>query len=568
MTSILIWVVMLAWAGTAHAVIHFVPDDFNNLQQALDESNSNDTIVCRAGTYRGPFFVWARNITIASEFILTHNPIDIANCIVRPSNGAPDNGCFVTQPADSTDTTLRMVGITLSLGRAITVGNNKGGGIYIRNRTADIKDCVFKSCLAGYGGAIYADSSVLTLKRCFMPGNDALYRGEVLYARHSTVHIMDSDIGPDGYFMPPSNTEAQIDLNSSSITISGTHIHGFGYGPEGSAIFLRAYDGSVGYMRLHGCVIGDNSLSFFLVGSGGLGPNELTIDSCLFTENSLPFGLWVPSFIERNGTTTITRCTFENSTVPPNTAGAPILNFSQTRATFECEQNHFHNNYGGTAACIGLGNQFNPSQGRVQRNYFSNNSSWGYPTWQSRTIGMGNVGEGVLEFNAFVGNIGYAVYTSDFFWPTSYALHNFWGDSTGPYEATRNPGGLGDTTNAATIYDEWLLSEDEIPDTTLYPPPNAADDRRWTVPSTWFISNVYPNPFNSEFRIELDGMTGADFEVRLFDLLGREVALLHSGRTLRGSLSFQAPSDLAAGVYFLHAKDHLYAETKKVLYLK
>lgn len=159
-----------------------------------------------------------------------------------------------------------------------------------------------------------------------------------------------------------------------------------------------------------------------------------------------------------------------------------------------------------------------------------------------------------------------AVLTDTFASSASYALHNFWGDSTGPYEATRNPGGLGDTTNAATIYDEWLQSADEIPDTSLFP--NPVSDSPLPISSDWQLGTIYPNPFNSEFGIELDGMTGADFEVRLYDLLGREVALIHSGRTLRGTLSYAAPANLAAGIYFISAHDRFYSETKKVLYLK
>ncbi|MBL0062049.1 MAG: hypothetical protein IPP40_11385 [bacterium] len=162
---------------------------------------------------------------------------------------------------------------------------------------------------------------------------------------------------------------------------------------------------------------------------------------------------------------------------------------------------------------------------------------------------LDRVGEGVLEYNSFHRHPGAAVFTVDWFSPTSFALHNFWGDSTGPYEATRNPGGLGDTTNAATIYDEWLLSADEIPDTSLFP--NPVGDSPLPISSTWQLGTIYPNAFNSEFRVVLDGMTGADFEVKLYDLLGREVALLHSGRTLRGTLNFAAPANLAAGICFI-----------------
>ena len=183
----------------------------------------------------------------------------------------------------------------------------------------------------------------------------------------------------------------------------------------------------------------------------------------------------------------------------------------------------------------------------------------------STVASIESVQDSILEFNLFEDNVGYAVNTTTFFSDSSYALHNYWGDSAGPYELTRNPGGLGDTTNAATIYDEWLLSEDEIPDTSLFPD---AVDERPSLPSTWRILSVYPNPFNNEFRLELAGFTNNNFEIRLYDLLGREVALLHQGHLKTYFVEVTAPPNLATGVYFLRASDKLQVESRKVVLLK
>jgi len=557
----------VAWAGLAHATIHFVPDDFANLQMALDESNSNDTVICRAGTYRGPFFIWARNITIASEFLLSENPGDIASCIVRPANANPEDRCFETQHATRDSVTLRIVGMTIQGARNIGQ-DNYGGGIIIRRRIAEIRDCIFKANLAVFGGAVHADSSVVRFHDCLFQGNDAVRQGRCLSGYRSEFYLYDCDIGPSGYLIADEHRDAEIELRGTSIQFTRTRIHDLGMTPEGWVEFISCYNGNqrLPYIRFDGCVIENNVFPRFFQCNGHNGPNEFAMDSCMFANNSQSFSFWNPAFTQVSATVTITRCLFEGNTVQANTAGVGFFYYTGSRLRFVVEDNTFRNNYNGQSACLEVSEMSGTSIGRIQRNYFIGNSSLGYPTYRSRTITIGDVGEGVVEYNAFLDNIGDAVNTSDFYSPTSYALHNWWGDSTGPYEETRNLHGLGDTTNAATIYDDWLMSEEEIPDTSLFPPNDARE--RVNLPTTWAISNVYPNPFNSEFRVELVGLAGTDFEVRLYNLLGREVALLHSGRTLGGTLSFQAPPNLAAGLYFLRANDRTLALAKKVLLLK
>ncbi|MBL0062795.1 MAG: T9SS type A sorting domain-containing protein [bacterium] len=163
----------------------------------------------------------------------------------------------------------------------------------------------------------------------------------------------------------------------------------------------------------------------------------------------------------------------------------------------------------------------------------------------------------IFRENIFHHN-GIAVAADDRFM-TVQAEWNYWGDASGPYHPVLNPTALGDTVADSVDFDPWYS------DTLFW---SSAKKETNAISSSWELSSIYPNPFNSEIRIEIDGATGPDFEVRLFDLLGREVALLYSGRSLGGTLTFAAPHGLAAGVYFLRASDHTYAETKKILFLK
>lgn len=142
--------------------------------------------------------------------------------------------------------------------------------------------------------------------------------------------------------------------------------------------------------------------------------------------------------------------------------------------------------------------------------------------------------------------------------------NNWWGHETGPYHATYNPGGLGDTLISDSIlFIPWLTVP---PDTTL--PTSINKPEQPAIPGTWHIMNLFPNPFNSEFTIILAGFTRTDFSLRLYDILGREAAVIQEGALTGGRLSFHAPPELASGVYFLRAADHNQIDTRKVVFIK
>ena len=172
---------------------------------------------------------------------------------------------------------------------------------------------------------------------------------------------------------------------------------------------------------------------------------------------------------------------------------------------------------------------------------------------------------GRIDSNMFEGNIGTVFYRDNSIPnpPTLNARNNWWGDASGPYHPVLNPDGQGDTILITGVEIEpWLT---EPPDTTL----SGVDPRSLPqLGSTWKLLSVYPNPFNSTLRIELAGFTGMDFNLSLYDILGRKQTELHSGRLFGGTLTFEAPVALASGIYFLRASDATTAETRKVVFMK
>ncbi|MCF7810051.1 right-handed parallel beta-helix repeat-containing protein [bacterium] len=71
-----------------------------------------------------------------------------------------------------------------------------------------------------------------------------------------------------------------------------------------------------------------------------------------------------------------------------------------------------------------------------------------------------------------------------------------------------------------------------------------------TAPSDFCILGCYPNPFNSTTTIRYKLLAAADISVNVFDLTGRQIALLHKGQTEAGehTVSWTA-DDVPSGVY-------------------
>ena len=97
------------------------------------------------------------------------------------------------------------------------------------------------------------------------------------------------------------------------------------------------------------------------------------------------------------------------------------------------------------------------------------------------------------------------------------------------------------------------------------------------MPSSFVLWQNYPNPFNPSTRINYSVPHNSFIQIKLFDILGNEVAILVSEEKQTGdySISFNA-SGLSSGIYFyqLRATDlesssrQVFIETKKMILLR
>ncbi len=90
------------------------------------------------------------------------------------------------------------------------------------------------------------------------------------------------------------------------------------------------------------------------------------------------------------------------------------------------------------------------------------------------------------------------------------------------------------------------------------------------TPSTVFLENNYPNPFNPSTKISFVLGSTARATLKVYNLLGQEVATLADGEFNGGdtqTFTFDA-SKLSSGIYYYQLKSGTTNQIKKMMLLK
>jgi hypothetical protein len=91
--------------------------------------------------------------------------------------------------------------------------------------------------------------------------------------------------------------------------------------------------------------------------------------------------------------------------------------------------------------------------------------------------------------------------------------------------------------------------------------------------TNFYLSQNYPNPFNPSTIINFQLPTGSNVTLKVYDVLGNEVATLVNEEKPAGTyeVDFNTSSikhHTSSGVYFYQLKAENYIQTKKMLMLK
>jgi len=90
-----------------------------------------------------------------------------------------------------------------------------------------------------------------------------------------------------------------------------------------------------------------------------------------------------------------------------------------------------------------------------------------------------------------------------------------------------------------------------------------------TIPKTYYLSQNYPNPFNPSTRISISLPEKSFVTLRVYDMLGREIAVLLNNEIYPGdhSINWDA-SAYPSGVYFYKIEAGTFVESKKMVLIK
>lgn len=99
--------------------------------------------------------------------------------------------------------------------------------------------------------------------------------------------------------------------------------------------------------------------------------------------------------------------------------------------------------------------------------------------------------------------------------------------------------------------------------------PSVANEQDPGMPAEISLSQNYPNPFNPSTLIRYDLSTNMEVSLKIFDVLGREVATLVDGKRSAGSHQVRFDgAGLSSGVYFYQLRTPGFIQSRKMLLIK
>jgi hypothetical protein len=99
--------------------------------------------------------------------------------------------------------------------------------------------------------------------------------------------------------------------------------------------------------------------------------------------------------------------------------------------------------------------------------------------------------------------------------------------------------------------------------------PTSVEGRTIVTPKAFSLLQNYPNPFNPTTTISFNLSSRSFVSLKVFDLLGREVATIVSEEMSSGNYSRQwNATNMPSGVYFYQLHSGNYSETKELILLR
>jgi hypothetical protein len=128
--------------------------------------------------------------------------------------------------------------------------------------------------------------------------------------------------------------------------------------------------------------------------------------------------------------------------------------------------------------------------------------------------------------------------------------------------------GLFNRSTGASVYRDIITSIINAADTTNTST-SVETPRSTSRPAKLSLMQNYPNPFNPSTSVSFELPSRAYVSLKVFDVLGKEVATIVSEEMPAGSYTrIWEATGISSGVYFYRLRAGLSAETKKFILLR
>ena len=519
-----------------------VPADIDSIQGGIDLATNGDTVLVQPSTYFENINFKGKAITVASLFIMNGDTNHINNTIIdgsQPSN--PDSGSVVYF-ASNEDTNSVLTGFTITGGSG-TVGHwfpgwgpsKSGGGIRVAFSGAKIeKNKIINNNITTSGDTVASGVGIVAIADF---ADYVVIRDNQISENTATSPVYAALGGAINW--------AEVGtcvFERNRVTNNACN----GEGAYGSGLSILGRTGLQWTYIVRNNFIKDNILNASSHGAGG----GIYINNCspevtnnIITGNgSGPDGggIGVTRWTNQIG---VAKPVFINNTITNNSAtenGGGVFVFGSQQANVKMMNNILWGNSAPTDMQIGTLNG-----AIIQVRYSDVQGGW---------TGEGNIdADPLLVADSLTDAstcIGAGTLQYDF--GSGIVLHSPGYDINGrmrPYPAGSNP--------------DMGAWESKVGIVGIEPQPSPG------IPKSYALEQNYPNPFNPSTMIKLALPKSSEVSLKVFNILGEEVATLVSEKLSTGSYSYEWDAGgLASGVYLYRLEAEGFVQTRKMILMK
>jgi hypothetical protein len=174
------------------------------------------------------------------------------------------------------------------------------------------------------------------------------------------------------------------------------------------------------------------------------------------------------------------------------------------------------------------------------------------------------IGQTGLSLNAVPLHLNYGTFKAGITNVSSVAVYRRDKEGQGAFEAmpTNSVNGLPELTVSASSLGEFVFGSNDNPLTAI-------SDKQDSRPVSFRVDQNYPNPFNPSTSVRFDMPRAAYARLKVYTLLGQEIATLVDGMMSAGShvVQFNAQG-LTSGVYFYRLEAEKFVATRSMILVK